>query len=84
MFTVAAMAIFAHNALGEGSAGFALSFAAYQLILTYLWWRTGVHDPDHRPLSQPYALAFLCSTLLFVLSVFLPAPWRFGLWALAC
>jgi low temperature requirement protein LtrA len=82
MFTVAAMAVFAHNALGEGSAGFALSFAAYQLILTYLWWRTGVHDPDHRPLSQPYALAFLFSTLLFVLSVFLPAPWRFGLWGL--
>jgi len=29
MFTVAAMAVFAHNAPGEGSAGFALSFAAY-------------------------------------------------------
>ena len=82
MFTVAAMAVFAHDALGESSVGFALSFAAYQLILTYLWWRTGVHDPDHRPLSRPYVLAFLFSTLLFVLSVFVPAPWRFGLWGL--
>ena len=34
------------------------------------------------PLSQPYALAFLFSTLLFVLSVFLPGPLRFGLWGL--
>lgn len=82
MFTVAAMAVFAHNALGAGSVGFALSFAAYQLILTYLWWRTGVHDSNHRPLSQPYALAFLFSALLFIVSVFVPVPFRFVLWAL--
>lgn len=83
MFTVVAMAIFASGALQASSVGFALSFAAYQLILTFLWWRTGVYDPSHRPLSQPYAAAFLFSTLLFVLSVFVPAPWRFGLWGLA-
>lgn len=83
IFTVAAMAVFASGALGESSVGFALSFAAYQLILTFLWWRTGVYDPSHRPLSQPYATAFLFSTLLFVLSVSVPAPWRFGLWGLA-
>jgi low temperature requirement protein LtrA len=77
------MAVFAHSALGEGSVGFALSFAAYQLILTYLWWRTGVYDPNHRPLSQPYSLAFLISTLLFIASVFVPAPWRFYLWGVA-
>jgi len=34
MFTVAAMAVFANNALGEGPVGFALSFASYQLVLT--------------------------------------------------
>jgi low temperature requirement protein LtrA len=83
MFSVASMAVFAHSALGEGSAGFALFYAAFQLSLTYLWWRTGVRDPDHRPLSQPYVLAFLVTTLLFVVSVFVPAPWRFYLWGLA-
>jgi low temperature requirement protein LtrA len=83
MFTVASMAVFAHDALGETSVGFALSYAAFQLILAFLWWRTGVHDPDHRPLSQPYVLAFLVTTLLFVVSVFVPEPWRFALWALA-
>ena len=83
MFAVAAMAAFAHSALGEGSVGFALSFAAYLLVLTWLWWRTGVYDPNHRPLSQPYSLAFLISTLLFVGSVFVPVPWRFYLWGFA-
>jgi low temperature requirement protein LtrA len=76
------MAVFVHNALGAGSVGFALSYAAFLLILAYMWWRTGVHDPDHRPLSQPYSLFFLVSTLLFIVSVFVPVPWRFYLWGL--
>ena len=83
MFTVAAMAVFAHNALSEGSIGFALSFAAYQLLLTYLWWRTGAHDPNHRPLSNPYSLGFLVSALLFIASVFVAIPWRFYIWGVA-
>ncbi len=83
MFTVAFMAVFAHNALGEGSVGFALSYTAFQLILTYLWWRTGVHDPNHRPLSRPYSFAFLVTTLLFTVSVLVPAPYRFYLWGIA-
>lgn len=83
MLSVVAMAIFAHDALGETSTGFALSYAVFQLILTYLWWRTGVHDPDHRPLSRPYVASFLITTLLFVASVFFPVPWRFYLWGIA-
>jgi low temperature requirement protein LtrA len=80
MFTVAAMAIFVHNAFGEDSVGFALSYAAFLFIMTYMWWRTGVHDPNHRALSQPYSLIFLVSALLFTLSVFVAMPLRFYLW----
>jgi hypothetical protein len=56
MLSVVAMAVFAHDALGESSVGFALSYAAFQLLLTYLWWRTGVYDPTiarrHAPIQQ--------------------------------
>ncbi len=83
MFTVAAMAVFAHDALGETSAAFAAAYAGFQLILTYLWWRTGVHDPGHQPLSRPYSLAFLITTLLFAASVFVEPPERFTLWIVA-
>ena len=83
MFTVAAMAVYAHDALGETSAGFALSYAGFQLILTFLWWRTGVHDPAHQPLSRPYALAFLITTLLFIASYFYEPPERFTFWIVA-
>ena len=83
MFTVVAMAIFAHDPLGETAGGFALSYAAFQLILTYMWWRTGVYDHKHRPLSRPYSATFLLNTALFVFSAFMPAPTRFYLWGIA-
>jgi low temperature requirement protein LtrA len=83
MLTVASMAVFAHNALGDGSVGFALSFVAYQLILTYLSWRTGVHDPAHRPLSDYNSLILLIAAALVFVSVFVPPPARFVLWVAA-
>src|SRR5919106_847068 len=83
MITVAAMAVFAHNAIGEGSVGFALAYASFHLILTWLWWRTGVYDSHHRPLSLPYSRTFLVTSILFLVSIGMPAPWRFVLWALA-
>jgi low temperature requirement protein LtrA len=83
MLSVVAMAIFAHDALGETSIGFAWSYAAFQLILTFLWWRTGVYDENHRTLSGPYSASFLVNTLLFAGSTFVPTPWRFYMWALA-
>ena len=83
MFTVAAMAVFAHDAFGETAAGFAISYAAFQLILGYLWWRTGVYDEKHRPLSQPYTAAYLFNSVLFVASVFVSADVRIVLWVVA-
>ena len=77
VFTVAALAVFAHNAIGEGSKGFALAYAAFQLILTFLWWRTGIYDPDHHPLSRPYSFIFPLATLIFAGSVFVAEPWRY-------
>lgn len=83
MFTVAAMAVFAQDAFGAGGPGFALSFGAYQLILTYLWWRTGVYDTAHRPLSRPYVLTYLASAALFIISAFMPETRRATLWIAA-
>jgi low temperature requirement protein LtrA len=83
MLTVIFMAIFARDALGETSIGFTLSYAAFQLILTYLWWRTGIHDPAHRPLSSPYSASFMITSILFIVSAFVPAPGRFYIWGAA-
>ena len=82
MMAVAAMAVFAHNAIGEGSTGFALSYAAFQIIMTYMWWRTGIHDPDHRPLSTPTVIVAIISILLFIGSIFTPGDWRYYMWGI--
>ena len=82
VFALAFMAIFAPTAFGAGAAGFALSFAAFLGIVTFLWWRTGVHEPDHRGLSFPYAFGFFITTGLFVGSLFMSGQLMFYAWGL--
>ena len=81
MACVSLMAAFAHGALDETSTPFALAYGAFQLTLTFLWWRVGVHDRVHRGIAYPYSLAFLLATFLFVGSVFLPASMRPYFWS---
>jgi low temperature requirement protein LtrA len=80
MMAVGTMAVFANRAMDSGSSGFALSYGAFLLIITYLWWRTGVHEKAHRPLSVPYTITYLLASTLTLGSVFIMAPWRFYLW----
>lgn len=80
MAAVVSMAVFAHNALDEGFTGFALSYAFFQLILTYMWYRTGYYDPDHRVASNPYSFVFLVVTIMFGTSVFIPEPFNLYFW----
>jgi low temperature requirement protein LtrA len=83
MVFVVSMAVFAGDAMGKSSTGFALSYALFQLVLTILWWRTGVHDADHRPLSRPYSAVFFLNSVLFAVSAFVSPPQRFLLWGIA-
>lgn len=82
MLPVAALAVFAHDALGETSTGFALAYAAGRIIIILLWLRGGWHDERFRPVSNRYAIGFGLSFLLFVGSIFTPPPVRFWLWGL--
>ncbi|HEX6255427.1 MAG TPA: low temperature requirement protein A, partial [Euzebyales bacterium] len=83
MLAVAVMAVFVGDVPGEGASGFALAYAANSLVLVILWFRTGLHDPSHRPASVPYSIAYLVSAAMFVASVGVDAPERYSLWALA-
>ena len=60
---------------------FAIAFSCFMLTLAFLWWRLGVHNPDHRHFSNPYGIAFLVATLLFGASVFLPVAIRPYVWS---
>ena len=83
MLAVAIMAVFVGDVPGDGAAGFALGYAANTLVLVVLWFRTGVHDPDHRAASIPYSSAYLASAVLFAVSAATDEPTIYRLWALA-
>ncbi len=80
MILVAFMAVFAHDALGETANGFAISYGLFLATLSFLWWRSGYHDPDHRVLSRQYSAVYFVSALLFLFSVFVPTTVRLYMW----
>ncbi len=83
MIPIAGLAVFAHDALGETSAGFALSYAVCRTFHIFLWWRAGRHDRAFRPISKRFVLGFSVGVGLFYLSVLMPLSVRFWLWSAA-
>ncbi len=80
MVTIAGMAVYVDTATGAGGAGFAVSYALNHLVLAGMWYRTGYHDPGHRPASVPFTLVYMASAALFVASVAVAPPGRFVMW----
>ncbi len=83
MLAVAVMAVFIGDVPGDGTNGFALAYAANTLILVVLWFRTGLHDPSHRPGSVPYSTGYLVSTVVFAVSAAFDGSVVYWLWAVA-
>jgi len=82
MLTAAAMAINIHHGLGESSPGFAISYALGRGVLVIEYVRAGRHISSARPLTTRYAIGFAIAALLWLISAFVPIPWRFGFWTL--
>jgi low temperature requirement protein LtrA len=81
MIAVSLMGVFTASVPGKGSTGFALGYAANNLLLVILWFRTGLHDPSHRPASLPYSAGYFLSASLFAVSIVVNEPTRYWLWA---
>ena len=82
MFAVAAMAVNVHTGLGRGSAGFALSYAAVRFILVGEYLGAYIWVPDARPLTRRFGLGFGLAAALWLVSAWVPPPYRFYLWGL--
>lgn len=80
MVAAAALAINIHHGLGESSAGFAFCYALGRAVLVAEYIRAGIYIPEARTLTSCYATGFAVAAFLWLISVFLPTPWRFGLW----
>lgn len=83
MVVVASLAINIKNALTTTGAAFAISYAILRLILVceYIW--VGRNLPNARPLTNRYSIGFAIAAFIWLISAFIPDPWRFGFWVLA-
>jgi low temperature requirement protein LtrA len=82
MFAVAAMAVNVHAGLGHSSAGFALSYAAVRFILVGEYWGAHVWVPVARSLTRRFSLGFGLAAAIWLVSAWVPTPFRFYLWGL--
>ena len=82
MFAVAAMAVTVHNGLGRSSAGFALSYAAVRFILVGEYLGAHVWVPAARSLTKRFGLGFGLAAAVWLVSAWVPPPFRFYLWGL--
>ncbi|MEB3290352.1 MAG: low temperature requirement protein A [Leptolyngbya sp.] len=79
---VAAMAVHVHHGLGEGDIGFALCYSAFRIQIVFQYQLAGYYNPIAKALVNRYSLGFSLSMLLWLASLLVPAPWRYGLWIL--
>jgi len=83
MVAVASLAVNVKDALTTTGAGFAISYAMLRFILVgeYLW--VGRKLPQARPLTNRYSIGFGLAASIWLISAFVPDPYRFALWGLA-
>jgi low temperature requirement protein LtrA len=82
MFVVAAMAVTVHQGISRGSAGFALCYAAVRFILVGEYIGADVFVPTARPLIRRFATGFAIAAAIWLISAFVPPPYRFVLWGI--
>jgi low temperature requirement protein LtrA len=82
MLAVIAMALSVHDALHGGSTQFALSYVAVRAVVLALNARARRHAEPARPLLNLYLAAFSVGASLWLVSLLLPEPRRYLLWAL--
>jgi low temperature requirement protein LtrA len=84
MVGAAALAVNVPDGLGNSSAGFALSYAAIRIILVLEYMRAGRSKSfsSATPLIRRYTRGFLCAAIVWIISAFIPPPFRFVLWGI--
>jgi low temperature requirement protein LtrA len=82
MMMIAALAINVHHGLGKSSVGFAIAYIGARSILIVQFLIARYHVPVARPLLDRYILGFSLGASCWLLSLFVPLPWRFALWGL--
>lgn len=81
MLAAAAMAVQIPTALGEGSAGFAAAYVGARAVLLLLYLGVRLFVREARGITSLYLTGFSIGAGLWAVSIFVPPPLRFMLWA---
>lgn len=88
MLAACFMAVFITGAVstaggaGESANAFALSYVAIRVLLLVMYGRVHRKAGDSRAVTRLFLTGFSCGALLWLISVFVPGPWKFCLWGL--
>lgn len=80
MLPVAGLAIFAHEIT---SIGYGLCYAVARLLIVIMWARAAYYENRFRPVGKIFVIGYGFSIFLFCASLWVEAPERFILWAVA-
>jgi inward rectifier potassium channel len=82
MFAVGAMAAFVGRVQNGHPEGFALAYAGARFLLALFYLRVWFQLKEARELTARWSLLFFIDAGLWLISVFVPPPWSYTLWAL--
>lgn len=82
MLAVAFLAENVTRAWESSGTGFALSYAFLRLLLVVEYFRVGRFLPEAHALTRHYCWGFGIAATIWIISAFVPPPWRFALWGL--
>lgn len=83
MALLALLAVFISEATGADGTPFALTYAAFFIVLTWLWYTVRRQDSEeHSGITGPYLAGMVASVVLIGLSAVLPNDARLVVWAI--
>ncbi|MEM8504709.1 MAG: low temperature requirement protein A [Cyanobacteria bacterium P01_D01_bin.1] len=83
MFGIVVLALMIPEALSVGSTNFAAVYATLRLVIISLYMQAWRLVPQSRELTSRYAMSFSVAFFLWLVSIGVPGPAQFWLWAIA-
>ena len=82
MLAIAFLAVNIHHAWEDSSTGFALGYIVSRVLLIVEYLRAAKHIPEARSLIYPMNFGFGIGVTCWIISLWVPAPWKFVLWGI--
>ena len=80
MLAIAFLAVNIHHAWDTTAIGFALGYIVSRILLIVEYLRAAKHIPEARNLIYPLNFGFAIGVACWIVSLWVPAPWKFVLW----